>query len=227
MKLKAMSAIAAAATTLIAGQAFAASIVLDDFTATQTAVSVAYPGSTASNSIAYGAGTRTLTATQTGSTSAIAGTVLTSSGGALDFSNQAGVTGSASLTYTAVGDINLGANPYFFFDVGYFDNIANFSVSAVDGLGNTSSYSELLGPGFSPFLYFSEFDGSADFNNLATLTFTLDTSLLVTNVDGTLNSISYGADDIAPVPLPAAGFLLLAAVGGMGGIRALSRRKAA
>lgn len=224
MNLKFAGVIAATATTLLASQAFAATVTLDDFSIAQSAVDVAYPGSTSSSTIAFGNGTRTLTATQTGSTSSVAGTVLEASGGSLAFSNKANVTGSGSLSYTALGDISLGANPYFLFDVGYFDNAANFSVSATDSFGNTSTYNELLGPGFNPYLYFSEFDGLADFNNIASLTFTLDTTLLAVSVDGSLNGISYGADDVAPVPLPAAGLLLLAAVGGLG---AAARRKAA
>jgi hypothetical protein len=74
-----------------------------------------------------------------------------------------------------------------------------------------------LVPGFNPFLYLAEFDGMADFNNIATLSFSIDTIGGVGSVDGSLNSIS-----IAAVPLPAAGLLIL---GGFGMLAALRRKR--
>ncbi|MEI4488257.1 VPLPA-CTERM sorting domain-containing protein [Frigidibacter sp. MR17.14] len=224
MNLRVAGVIAALSTTAFAGQAFAATVVLDSFTIAQQAVDVPYAGVTSTSTIAFGPGQRTLTAENTGGPSPVAATELESVDGTLSFSNKDRATGKATLTYTNLGDIDLGDNPYFYFDVGYFDATALFSVEATDTFGMTSTYSEQLTAGFNPYLYFSQFTGDADFNSIATLSFMLDTGAVI-SVDGSLNEISYGATP-APVPLPAAGLLLLAGVGGLGGLRAMRRKKA-
>ena len=232
MNFRIASVIAAVSTGFFASHAMAATVVLDSFDDEQIAVDVPYPGTSSSSTIAFGSGTRTLEAENTSGPSPVSATVLESVGGALRFSNKDEATGRATLSYTALGDISLGLNPYLYFDVGYFDNIANFSVSATDGDGNVSTYTEVLSSGFSPTLFFSAFTGSADFNDIALLSFTLDTTNVpgygpVVSVDGSLNSILLGYDQPAPIPLPATAVLLLAGVGGLGGLRALVRRKSA
>ena len=226
VRLSAFSLAASAAMLLTSAQAFAATVIFDDFNTNQLAVDVAYPGVSATTTIAFGAGTRTLTAHNTASNGrAITATTLEAQSGALSFSNNDKATGSGTLTYTNVGDISSGPNPFFFFDIGVFDNIANFVASATDTFGNTSTYTEVLSGAFSPTLFFSAFSGSADFNSLAKLSFMIDTTNVpgsgpVRSVDGSLNSISINAP--SAVPLPAGGLLLLA---GLGAIGALRRKK--
>lgn len=227
MRLVAFALAASTAMALTSVQAFAATMIFDDFNQDQLAVDAPYPGAAKSSSIAFGTGTRTLTAENTmNNGNGVAATSLGVSQGALSFSNNDKATGRGTLTYTAVGDISRGANPYFFFDVGVFDNVANFSVSATDGQGMNSTYSEVLKAGFSPFLYFSQFSGSADFNNIATLSFMIDTTDVpgygpIARVDGSLNAISLNAP--SAVPLPATGLLLLAGFGGLSALRRKTR----
>jgi hypothetical protein len=223
MKLSTIGLATSAFFLLSSAQVFAATVIFDDFTINQTAVDQPYPGATSSNSVAFGAGTRTLTALNTASNGdPVGATTIQAVGGALNFSNNVKAAGVGTVTYTKVGDISSGANPYFFFDVGVFDNVANFLASATDTLGHTSTYQEVLQAGFSPFLFFSQFVGTADFNSLSTLSFAIDTNNVpghgrVLNVDGSLNSISLNAP--SEVPLPAGGLLLLLGLGGLAALR--------
>ncbi|MDB5661565.1 MAG: sorting protein [Cypionkella sp.] len=229
VRLSALGLAASAALLLTSAQAFAATVVFDDFNDNQLAVDEPYPGSTNTSTIAFGAGTRTLTAENVSNNgNDIGATTLAAVGGSLSFSNDDLSTGTGTVTYTNVGDISSGANPFFFFEVGFFDNVANFIATAVDALGNTSTYQEVLQAGFDPQLFFSEFSGTADFNNLSTLSFMVDTSNVpgfgaVPSVDGSLRSISIGDDGVSPVPLPAGGLLLLAGLGGLAALRRKAR----
>lgn len=223
MKLSTFGLATSAFFLLSSAQVFAATVIFDDFNQSQVAVDKPYPGSTSSNSIAFGAGTRTLTALNTHNNGNLfAATTLETTGGSLDFSNNASAAGIGTVTYTNVGDISNGANPYFFFDVGVFDHVANFLASATDTLGHTSTYQEVLSAGFSPFLYFSQFVGTADFNSLSKLSFSINTDNVpgfgpVYAVDGSLKSISLNAP--SEVPLPAGGLLLLLGLGGLAALR--------
>ncbi len=222
MRLFAFGLATSAAVLLTGAQAFAATVMFDDFSADQLAVDAPYVGSTSSNFVNFNSGRRTLTAKNTANNgNEFGATTLGVSEGALSFSNNDKATGTGTLSYSNVGDISNGSNPFFFFDVGTFDNVANFSVEATDTDNNISTYSEVLQAGFSPTLFFSQFTGSADFNSLSTLSFMIDTTNVpgfgsVPRVDGSLNSIS-----ISAVPLPATGLLLLA---GFGGLTALRRK---
>ena len=233
MNMNFLGAAAVATAMLVAAPAVAATVVFDEFNAPDQFVEdLPNPGNSNSDSVAFGAGTRTLQVMATQfNTTPLGDASLEIGGGELAFSTAAGVTAMAKVIYTNVGDISTGANPYFFFDIGDFDNVSLFTVRAVDTNGNASVYSELLAPGFSPFLFFSQFaidmvtvgtGGLADFNTLAKLTFKINTTDLATNVDGTLKGIHLNA-----VPLPAAGFLLFGALGGMAALRRRKSRKAA
>jgi hypothetical protein len=163
-------------------------------------------------------------------------------GGNLKFSNVAGAQGEGYLTYdgnddptsvntTGLGGVNLliGANPYLFFaepDDVKFDNTALFQVKAWDMNGGTAFYEETLTPTYDPRLFFSAFTTTAgfDFGNLGALQFFISSTGLADSVDGAITQIEVRADDVAPIPLPASGLLLL---GGMGGLTFLRRRQKA
>lgn len=219
--LKKMAMGVAAAVFLSAGPSLAATLtfVLDDFsTAPHRAVDEPFPGSSNVSSVAFRSGERILTAENTANNNfAEAATTLAVAGGRLSFSNDDQATGRGTLTYTNVGDIVLGPKPFFLFDVGFFDGVANFFASVTDTMGRTSTYSELLQPGFNPRLLFSQFTGTADFNIVQELSFAIDTTGGVRGVDGSLERIT-----ISAIPLPAGGLLL---VFGLGGLAALRRKK--
>lgn len=221
MKSSALQLAASAAFFLSAVPSLAATVIFDDFTDIQVAVDGPGGSESTSTSIVFGSGTRTLTATNTqqSGSSSTGDTRIEVDAGSLAFSNAAGARGRGEVQYTNVGDISIGANPFFLFGVGDFDRVAVFFAEAVDIFNNVSTYTELLQPGFDPQLFFSQFSPGADFNNLSTLTFAIDSTTTEDSVDGVLDSIS-----ISAVPLPAGGFLLIA---GLGGLAALRRRKRA
>jgi len=227
MNMKFLSAAAFATATMVAAPAMATTVIFDDFTGTQQAVDTPFPGSSNSDTVAFNSGTRTLNVTNIQNNGLdVAATSLQVASGALSFSNADQATGTGELVYTNVGDIQLDDDPsrsFFLFDVGVFDAVAQFSVTATDGNGFVSTFSETLLPGFDPQLFFSEFAGTADFNDIATLSFSIDSENVPFfgpqfALDGSLNSISIGA-----VPLPASGILL---IGALGGVAAMRRRKA-
>ena len=222
MKFLATSAVAA---VMLSAPAFAATVVIDDFSTDQIAVDTPAFG-VGSPSTTFGGtfiGTsRTFEVTNTQRTGdAGFETVLQANSGILSFNNASGAQGTATLTYEGLFDLmNTVDNGYFFFDVLAFDSIANFMLSGEDADGNLLSYDELLDGDFSPILRFSEITGSDvfDFSRVASLSFSISSSGLIDSTDGRLDSI-----EVSAVPVPAAGLLLLGAMGGLAGLR---RRKA-
>jgi hypothetical protein len=210
--------LAATVGLLLSGtSALAVTIPFDDFVIHQLAVDKPYPGVTNTNSVPFNAGQRTLTAKNVfGNGTAIGATTMEVLDGELSFSNNQNATGTGTVSYSSVGDIAIGPNPFFFFDVGFFDGPANFIATAKDTFGNVGSYTEALVAGFDPYLYFSQFSGSVDFDSIDTLTFVIDTGGGTKGVDGSLKSISIGS-----IPLPAGGLLLLSGIG----LLAVARKK--
>ncbi len=165
-------------------------------------------------------------------------TELRVTGGRLSFSNITDARGEGTVTYdgnddptsldtAGLGGINLliGDNPRFFFDVpaNGFDNDANanFTVDAYDTFGNQVSYTENLSAGFNPELAFSLLTGDDgfDFSSVGALQFMISTTNTRADIDGKINGIEVRGDDVAPIPLPASGLLLLAGLGGFGALR--------
>ena len=224
MKFLATSAVAA---VMLSAPAFAATFTLDSFTTEQLVI--ADPETTDLNVGGdYAADSREFfvdaTVAENSGSNLNGSTRLESFGGILSFSTTSSVRGTATLTYSGLNLMNSRDTGFFNFVVvpDTFDGDAVFSVFGEDADGNTISYSENLLADFSPILRFNEFEfGESDmfdFSNVATLAFTFDTSNTRGNVDGQLASI-----EVSAVPVPAAGLLLLGAMGGLAGLR---RRKA-
>lgn len=227
MNLKLLGLAAATAFSLSSGAALAVTYI-DDFSDDQL-VTDAPAGALSNTDTATGlsgviGGSRTITATNTTPTTGITDTTLNVTGGELLYSNDAGAEGSATLYYdgngAGLGDLLAGpSGGYFFFELSttiLFDSVVNVTVTAEDTFGNSATYVELVDPSFDPFLSFDEFAG-VDFNSIASLTFTVDSTGLGGGADGALASIQYGS-----IPLPASGLLL---VGGLAGIGAIRRRR--
>lgn len=243
MNMKYLGAATAAALLLSGAQAFAATIVIDNFddavpqsVSDEPSLGLMSMSSRPADVIG---GVRTLTVENTDDGlpdgDVDNATSLEVAGGLLSFSNKAGATGRGSLLFDAGGaGLNLSASSgaTFNFDVERFDNDANveFSVTAMDSAGTSIFFMENLMRGFSPILSFEEFRRFSDdfdsfnFGNISSLMFTVDTTGLTRSIDGQLDGITLNTEDLAPIPLPAAGFLLL---GGLGGLAALRRRRKA
>jgi hypothetical protein len=244
MMKKFLGAAASVAVLVTGAQAYAATLVIDSFGDQQRVQDT--PTNNPNNSQVSAAvlgGFRDLEVLNTNADGSAEGaTELHVTGGNLKFSNVAGAQGEGYLTYdgdddatsvntTGLGGANLliGANPYLFFaepaDV-KFDNTAFFTVTAWDMDGGIATYEETLTATYDPRLFFSDFTTTAgfDFGNLGALQFFISSTGLADSVDGAITQIEVRADDVAPIPLPASGLLLL---GGMGGLTFLRRRQKA
>lgn len=244
MMRKFLGAAASVAVLVTGAQAFAATLVIDSFSDQQRVQDA--PTTNPNNSQVSAAvlgGYRDLAITNTAADGDNVGaSELHVTGGNLKFSNVAGAQGEGYLTYdgnddatsvntSGLGGVNflIGANPYLFFsepaDV-KFDNTAFFRVKAWDMNGGEAVYEETLTASYDPRLFLSDFTTTAGFNfgSIGALQFFVSSTALADSVDGAITQIELRADDVAPIPLPASGLLLL---GGMGGLTFLRRRKKA
>ena len=242
MMRKILGAAASAAVLCTGAQAFAATLVIDDFSVDQRVQDTpAFEPNASEVGGGMLGGFRDLSVTNTAADgSNLAATELNVTGGNLKFSNVAGARGEGTLTYDVgdgdpnnvdtdgLGGVNLliGTDPYFIFASPPsvpFDNVALFRATVWDVDGNTATYEELLDADYDPQLSFSEFAG-VDFSRIGALQFFISSTGTNDSVDGAVTQIEVRAGDIAPIPLPASGLLLL---GGMGGLSFLRRRKKA
>lgn len=243
MMMKFLGAAASAALLVSGSQAFAASLVIDDFSSAQWVQDGPTTDNPNNSEIANGVlgGARDLAVANvvadgdpTGSTE------LRVTGGNLKFSNVTGARGEGTITYDGLdgdattvdtdglGGVNLliGTDPYFYFASPAtlpFDNVADFRVTVWDMVGNVATYEETINEDFDPVLLFSEFVG-IDFTQIGALQFFISSAATADAVDGAISAIEVRAGDVAPIPLPATGLLLL---GGLGGLSFLRRRKSA
>ncbi|WP_103174841.1 VPLPA-CTERM sorting domain-containing protein [Paracoccus sp. SY] len=241
MLMKVLGAAASTAILVGASQASAATLVIDAFDGSQWVQDA--PVTTNASQVGGAniiGGFRDLAVQNTSADGDnMAATELRVTNGKLKFSNVSGARGEGTLTYdgdddptsvntSGLGGINLliGTDPHFFFGLPAdepFDNVALFRATVWDTAGNSATYEEEIAPGFSQELSFSEFAG-VDFSQIGALQFFISTTEFGISVDGALDSIEVRAGDVAPIPLPASGLLLL---GGMGGLTFMRRRKKA
>ena len=232
MGIRMLSMACTAVFALTGAQAFAATVTFDSFSTDQyVSDQPSVPGGNMSTVTSGGGdifgGSRTLTATNTSTDgSPQNATALSVGGGILSFSNTDGATGRGRLFYdgngAGLGNLVVGSNPSFFFDVLRFDNNGNvdFTVNATDTGGNTVTYMENLMTGFNPNLSFAQLanGNTFDFTSVQSLEFIVDTTGRRISIDGAITAITLNGD-MSPVPLPASALLLVGAVGGLGALR--------
>lgn len=243
MLMKSIGTAATLAILAMGSQAMATTLTIDSFSSAQWVQDGPTTDNPNASAVADGSvlgGYRSLSVTNTKADGDnTAATEMRVTGGNLKFSNVAGARGTGSLTYdgdsdptsvntTGLGGANLviGLNPYFLFTEAAtvkFDNFAFFKVTAWDMTGKIATYEEELTPAYDPKLYFSQFTADAGFSfaNLGALQFMISSDDTADSVDGAISAIEVYA---TPVPVPAAGLLLL---GGMGGLTFMARRKKA
>ena len=223
----------AAAALLLTAPAFAATYTFDDFNTAQRAADIPVVAGDNTSTVSGGPGSgfvgdsRTFTAQNT--QGAVGGTeeatVLEAKNGFLEFNNSVGARGTGTVTYANVGDMRADKNTgSFFFNITNFDNIAEFSLSGLDGSGNTLAYNETITSQVNPELKFSAITGSDifDFSNVTSLSFSITSTGTADSVDGALAGI-----EVSVVPIPASGLLLFGALGGAAALRRRKARKAA
>lgn len=172
--------------------------------------------------------------TVTNNNSRAGGTSLSSYEGYLDFSNAARTSGTGTVTWdgqgsTGLGGVDLtsaGTNDALFLDVVFADANLVLSFTIRDTLGAistiTTTVAETLTDPTSLTFLFSSFTGTANFALVDSITLTL--SGTTQGLDASIDTVYAGSTqpEVAPVPLPAAGFLL---AGGVLALGAAKRRK--
>lgn len=158
--------------------------------------------------------------------------------GNLNFSNKAQQSGRGWLTWDGqdndpfnVNEEGLGGldltggliNPFFAFDVASADHELEITFRVWDMLDGYSEYNETLPEAseLNPNLYFTQFEGNADFRNVGALQFFVNAP--TDNLDATIRKITVEA---SPIPLPASSLLLLGGLGGLFGLRRRRNKKA-
>ena len=231
----ALAAILAAAVVTTADASHAASIIIDQFISPQYVVARAGTGDfsrseiRAPSAVAVG-GYRDMSVSN--STNRLNGTSLETGGGYLDFNNASRTSGTGTIKWDGQNSTGLrgldvtdgGTNDAVFFGVIFADADIAMAFSLTDTQGRVSTYNTLLVEELSDpeevFFRFSDFSGSADLTQINAISLTLIGTRPA--VDLTLDRIYFGAT-VAPVPVPAAAPLLLAAIGGLA--LAVRRRK--
>ena len=220
---------AAALVALTAPAGMAATIIIDDFTTSQRVSDTDGPNTLVDVFAPEAIGDRRDMFVTTDQKPRIGGSVLESNGGLLSFSNASNQTGEATLVYDGLAGAGLGGasgldltdngtNNRFLFSDPDGDLPGTFFLATVTDInGASSEYDELFDLTLDPFLRFSEFTGLAEFDKVASITFTFDTRD-VANFDGSISRISV-------VPLPASALLLLGGLGGFAGLSAANRRR--
>ena len=213
---------AAAAATAFAAAAPASALVIDSFTTPQRVSDVSAVTSSEVFAPEALGNYREMRVSNFGGVTE--GTSLAVTGGLLNFSNNAGTTGEGFIIYdgmnsAGLGGVNflIGPNPFLQFDVVDTDIAGLFiQITARDTSGLNAVYSETL-PSVEDLetrLFLTEFttDGGFDFGSLDYLEFYVRSD--AASLDGILNEVTLQA-----VPVPAAAFLLVGAVGGLGALR--------
>ncbi|WOI58333.1 VPLPA-CTERM sorting domain-containing protein [Palleronia sp. LCG004] len=254
MMIRLFSGAATAALLVAAGPAAAAVITIDTFDTPQTTFDRPAPsegapqGSEIAAAEAIGGYRDMYVETDAkgrlGATSLVAGSDPQSpADGILSFNNEDGVTGRGWVTYdgqdggflpnevniNGLGGLDLWTGPIgggFFFDVLRVDADLFAGITAYDTSGQTTSFGGTVVESGTPFAAFTDFDNpDFNWNSVGALQFFAQSGVNsdVISLDGAISSITVNT---GVVPIPAAGFLLLAGIGGLS-IAGRRRRKAA
>ena len=224
----------AAALVLMGGApAFAASLLIDDFSTNQRVTDLPQGGIPDSSQVASGTaigGYRDMEV-RTASSEEDA-TELRAFNGILGFSNITGTTGEGWVTYdgdddpltvntSGLGGLNFDLpEARFVFDVLEYDHDMFFEARVWDTMGGFSSFGALLPRDESRdtlFLDLFAFSGDVDFSSVGALQFYVRAEAGETALDGALDEIR-----LEYIPLPASALLLL---GGFGGLSVLGARR--
>lgn len=206
-----LKVLAAAATLAAAPGLASAAVVLDDFSTDQTVADAPVGGFPTSNTVAN----RTFTVDNRAAIAPFDASLV--SGGAndvLDFSNNTGVRGIATIDWVYAG-LDLSTGGSFLIDLLTFD-LSGTSAEiglTVNGVTSARDFSQSdIGTLSFDFALF----GGVDFANVTSI------SLFVDAIDAPALDVSFDDLRVAPVPVPAAGLMLL---GGLGALGAAKRRK--
>lgn len=210
--LKVLATTAAAAVAL-PGLALAAPVLLIDDYSTDQAVADAPIGSVETTSTV---GNRTFTVDNRGGTAAFASSLSSGVENAwLDFTNQTGVAGQASVEYNFDAPLDLSNGRAFTVDLVSYDQSSTTASLAL--AANGSIVERMIGDEDIGTLSF-DFDAfeGVDFSSVSSVSLFLDAQ--------TAPAVDIAVDNlgVAPIPLPAGGVLL---VGGLAGLGLLRRKR--